>query len=219
MHYQFSTAVLAMLLTYSSPATTPIKGACGTTTPAARACCLGTMEVPSKQQQLFMEGSQKAIDVIYSQEFADNLDRYIAALPVAYRQQSAWKNVDAQQVVQELRKKVCGLNITTYGGPRGLWVKVFYGNIAYDGEGGAPDSPIRINRWGLANRTAAEVANTIAHEAAHRMDLTHPSSDNDLKAANCEPPYVIGNLVEALAAGKQWKPNDYPCYKTVSVRP
>jgi hypothetical protein len=218
MYTCFSASTLAILLLFNSTTPSPIKGACGTTSPEARTCCLGSMDVPRRQQQLFIDGSRKAIDILYSQEFADNLARYVATLPDSYKQQSAWKNVDAQQTVQELRKKVCGLNITTYGGPRGLWVKVFSGNIAYDGEGSDPNSPIRINRWGLANRTAEQVANTIAHEAAHRVGLHHPSSGKDLIAANCEPPYIIGDLVEALAKGKKWDPNTYSCYGKILTR-
>lgn len=190
-----------------------MKGACGTITPEARACCLGNMNVPSGRQQVFIDGSRKAIGVLYSQEFAEDFARFVASLPNSYKQNSAWKEVDAQKKIQELRNRVCGLNITSYGGPIGLWKKVKYGNIAYDGEGSNPDSPIRINRWGLDNRDEADIANTIAHEAAHRVGLAHPSSKNDIALAQCEPPYVIGNMVEQLARDKKWNPHAFACYE------
>lgn len=207
-----------LLLLSGSLVDTHRPGSCGTISAEARQCCLGNMEVPQKHQQLFVDGSQKAIDIVYSQAFANYFTQYVAALPPKYKNNSPWHDVNAPQVVQALRQRLCGLTITTYGGISGLWVKTFYGNIAYDGEGAQPNTPIRINRWGLANRDAADVANTIAHEAAHRVGLTHPSSDKNLSLANCEPPYIIGRIVEALARGKQWDNEDLHCYEAYEAR-
>ncbi len=204
--------VLSVLLA-NSEVCAQVKKPCGTTTSDARACCIGKLDVPADRLQLFLDGSRIAIDIVYSPEFEAALRQHVACLPEASRLSAPWAGFEVDAVLTRLRKQVCGLNVTTYGGIRGLWVRTFYGNIAYDGEGSKETDPIRVNRWGLANRTPAAVANTIAHEAAHRIGWRHPSSEKDLKKAKCEPPYVIGNIVEKLASKQQWTSSDCECYQ------
>lgn len=78
---------------------------------------------------------------------------------------------------------------------------------AYDGAGAGP---ILLNRYRL-DRSAPSLANTFAHEAAHRAGLSHPSSTSDFTRALCEPPYVIGSLVEKAATGAGWRPGPNDC--------
>lgn len=94
-----------------------------------------------------------------------------------------------------MRVQINGTYAETYGGIKGLWLFVFYHNIAYDG---TESGPILLNRIPLKKRTSESIANTIAHEVSHRIGLTHPHSDSNLNIAYKEPPYIIGDIIEDI---------------------
>lgn len=187
----------------ASLATVP--GRCGSGSQSA--ICLGTMSVPATQTDIFSLSSQQAIDALYSQAFVDDLARFHRAHAGTGAHSSAWAGVEVGTTVDRLRRAVHGIEIKTYGGMRGWWVNFWFGNVAYDG---ATDGPIYLNRWALP-RSSASIANTIAHEVGHRVGLTHPSSNSDLDIARCEPPYVIGSLVEKQIEGAAWKAGEDDC--------
>ncbi len=163
--------------------------------------CLGTIDVPPEQRAAFLEAGHLAIDAVFSDAFESDLKAFVATHTIDGAYAPAWKGVDADAVVKDMRRVIAGQRIATYGGVGGWFKHTFAGNVAYDG---VADGPIRLNRWALP-RSPVSLANTIAHEVAHRIGLKHPSSGGDQSVAKCEPPYVIGSLVEKQALGDKWK--------------
>ena len=180
--------------------TTIAPGGCGTN--SNDTICLGTTTVPDEQTSLFIESSSQAVDVVASQVFIDNLEDFYASHALTGAHSAAWTNLDISSIPEELLQKIEGMEIATFGGLEGLFYKVFYGTNAFEGDG---KGPILLNRWSLP-RSHASIANTIVHEASHRIGLTHPNSSFNRDAANCEPPYVIGSLVEKQILGPNWNP-------------
>lgn len=190
---------------------TTVKGGC---TASGESMCLGEMQVPRDQVDSFQTAARLALEAVSSPGFEHDLISFVDAHTSSGLHAVAWRGVDPRTVVARLREIAPSVRVATYGGP-GAWLKHrFSGNLAYDGDSAGP---IRINRWGLP-RSAPSPANTISHEMAHRVGLTHPSSSHDFATALCEPPYVIGSLVEKYATVGPWAPsaNDCPLLK---VRP
>ena len=154
-------------------------------------------KIPCKKVKEYEEAVKLAINAIYSDAFEKELENYIRDSIGSGSHTEAWKNLDAKDIVQKMRKQINGEYIETYGGIGGWLSYTFSHNIAYDG---TANGPIKLNRIPLKYRNAASIANTIAHETAHRIGLIHPSSDVDLKIAYKEPPYVIGEIVENLCS-------------------
>lgn len=159
--------------------------------------CTGAMEIPEEKASDFKSAGRLAIDAVYSDEFkttlAQCMDLRLAQGPLP----SEWKGWTAESIVTRLREQVPLLSLKTYGGLPGGWVYFWSDNLAYDGAPGS--EPIRVNRWGLWRRPES-FANTLIHEAAHKIGLTHYS-----KNRICDPPYVIGSVVERMAMGPAWK--------------
>lgn len=158
-----------------------------------------------RNSALFVAAAMKAIDALHSQAFEADLRAFVSAHAQSGKHSAAWQGVEASAIIGELRGKINGLVVTTYGGPYGWWLSTFYGNTAYEGTG-----PIRLNRAALP-RPIPSIANTFAHEAAHRVGLGHPTFESDKTVGRCEPPYVIGSLVEKHAMGAAWRPGINDC--------
>jgi hypothetical protein len=171
---------------------TKIDGPCGTGEYATT--CMGVIHVPVDETKSFVEAGTKAIDVVNGKEFETALAEFATLVAPNSAHAAAWKGVEVSQLAAGIRQRMKGLEIETYGHLHNWFKYAFAGNLAYDG---VLDGPIRLNRWGLP-RDPASIANTIAHEAAHRAGAIHPSSDEELETALCEPPYVVGSLVELL---------------------
>jgi len=158
--------------------------------------CIGKMEIPEEKTHDFTLAGQLAINAVYSEEFERTLERCMEQRLTQGPLPEDWEKQTARSIVSQLREQVPQLSLVTYGGISGAWLYVFYGNLAFDGAPGL--EPIRVNRWGLW-RPPESFANTIVHEAAHKIGLSH-FSENRV----CDPPYVIGSIVERLAIGPKW---------------
>jgi hypothetical protein len=169
------------------------------------------MRVPAKKAALFQAASTQAIDALASRGFRDDLAAFIAGLSPADAHAAAWTKRDPDALVSELLSGVKGVEIETYGG---LWALVLAKgpaqNVAREGR---PGEAIQLNRHALG--TSAQIAKSIAHEAAHRapVGLTHPSYERNTEVGYCEPPYVIGQLVQKQIEGSQWRPGKTDCVK------
>jgi hypothetical protein len=146
------------------------------------------------------------VDALHSAGFEDSFARFRRDHAGSGAHAQAWTAAH-DSTVPRLRRVLHGLEIETYGGISGWWVNWLYGNLAYDG---TEEGPIRINRWGLP-RSSASIANTIAHEAAHRVGMSHPSYGSRTSVGLCEPPYVIGSLVEKQIVGSSWRAGENDC--------
>lgn len=168
----------------------------------------GSMRIPKNKIADFKRAEDLVVKVIYSSELKLELQKYIQIHKRGGAYSAAWKNCNADSIIKDLKFAIQGVSIITYRGPRALWLYYVYGNVAYDG---TTDGPIRINATRIKKRDQDDFANTIAHELSHRIGLTHPHSDDNLSISNCEPPYVIGSIVEKLAMGDNWKWSDEEC--------
>jgi hypothetical protein len=141
------------------------------------------------------------IKAIYSDDFERQLESYIKdSVGTTGEHVAAWNNLKASEIVQKMRVQINGTYADTYGGIKGLWLFVIYHNLAKDG---TENGPILFNRIPLNKRTPLSMVNTIAHEVSHRVDLTHPHSDtHDMEIAFKEPAYIVGDIVERVAADK-----------------
>lgn len=165
--------------------------------------CLGKTNVPSEQVNLFLKASKQAVDAVASDEFRDDLTDFVKRHSGSGGHSSAWQGVEADTIPNRLLDEIQGMQISTFGGIKGLFYKLCCGTKAFEGDG---VGPILVNRWSLP-RSSASIANTIVHEAAHRIGLTHPHSSTNTDIANCEPPYLIGSLVEKQIPGAEWNPD------------
>lgn len=147
----------------------------------------------------------QAIDAIGSQQFSNEIKRFYLQSAETGQHAKVWEGVDVDMVQNALLSEIQGLEIDTYGGIISGFKYLIYGNIAYDG---MTDKPISLNRWALP-RSSDSIANTIAHEAAHRIGLKHPHSNDNFGVAKCEPPYVIGSIVEKVIDPESWEPNNH----------
>ena len=196
---------LCFITTTGCTSITTVRGACGTGVGAH--ICMGDMSVPTDDGAAFIEASRLAIDAVHAQSFVDDLQRFRTTYAMSGPHARAWADVDVAVAIPRLRAALDHLTAETYGGPYGLVLYVFKGNLAFDG---TTSGPIRLNRWGLP-RSSPSLANSIVHEAAHRIGLEHPNSDTRFAIARCEPPYVIGTLAERYATGTSWKPSADDC--------
>lgn len=194
---------LTTLLAACTSLETKDPGGCGTS--PNESICLGATTAPTKQVDLFELSSRQAVDAISSQEFRDELASFVANHSTAGEHSGAWAGVDASGIPDKLLQKTQGMQISTFGGVKGLFFKLCCGTQAFEGDG---VGPILINRWSLP-RSSASIANTIVHEAAHRIGLSHPHSSNNKSVAHCEPPYVIGSMVEKHILGDELNPEGH----------
>jgi hypothetical protein len=179
---------------------------------------MGAVAAPAKQIDRFEAAGRGAIDAFYGQRLEADLNDFIAHHASDAELAGSWSGVKADQIVAGLRREIEGAQVTTFGGVTGAYFSVFYGTIAR--ERVDEDAPIELNRWALGHRTAPQLANTIAHEIAHAIGLRHPHmggpAPKDWAIAPCEPPYLIGSLVERIAAGAAWQWTSDHC---VHLRP
>jgi len=152
-------------------------------------------EFTCNKKEDFIKSAKLTTKAIYSEQFLTELKSYMKDSISEGPHKEAWKNLNANDIVMSMRKQINGTHVETYGGIKGWWLSVFYNNIAFDG---TENGPIRYNRIPLRKRTIPQISNTLAHEIAHRVGLKHPNSDNDLKIAKKEPPYVIQDIIERL---------------------
>lgn len=153
-------------------------------------------EIPCKKEEDFRKAVELTIRSIYSAEFERQLTNYVRDSLGTGPHVQSWLDVEAKTIVMKMRDQLEGTSAETYGGLKGLWLNLFFGNVAYDG---IENGPILLNRIPLKHRSPSDIANTIAHEVAHRIGLAHPHSDKDFEIAKLEPPYVIGNMIEKIA--------------------
>lgn len=183
-----------------------IPGGCGTE--GRSGTCLGEMSIPDTETATFELASQQAIDAIYSEDFVRDLALFVNEDAKSGEHTAAWERFVISKEVASLRAEVTGVNIDTYGGIWGWILNVFAGNLAKDG---VENGPILLNRWALP-RPSESIANTITHEVSHRAGMVHPHSNSNLTIAQCEPPYVVGTLVEKTIVGVAWKPSQFDCH-------
>ncbi|SFA43512.1 hypothetical protein SAMN04488511_103370 [Pedobacter suwonensis] len=167
------------------------------TTVGGAVVSFASSKIPCKKVPEYEKAVKLSINAIYSQMFETELENYIKDSIGNGPHENSWKGLVAKDIVDKMRKEINGEYIETYGGAIGWFRYAFYHNIAYDG---TANGPILLNRIPLRHRNAASIANTIAHETAHRIGLIHPSSDIDLKIAYKEPPYVIGAIIENICS-------------------
>jgi hypothetical protein len=195
------------ILPVAGRAADPGEGGCGSGEQSR--ICVGRIQVPASKLPLFQTASTQAVDALASPGFRADLAQFIAGLSPSDAHSAAWTNRDADALVAGLLRGVNGVPIKTYGG---FWAYIIAKgparNVAKEGKSGGP---IRLNLHALGS--SAEIANSIAHEAAHRTPLLlgHPSYDSDVDVGYCEPPYVIGQLVQKQIQGAAWKPGDTDC--------
>ncbi|KPH65636.1 hypothetical protein [Pseudoalteromonas porphyrae] len=201
---KIATLTLSVLfITGCTSFTTVNPGGCGTST--LNTVCLGKTTVPTKHRKLFLVASNQAIDVISSHAFKNDLENFVKLHANTGRYSTAWLGIDTSTITDRLIQEIQGLQVSTFGGVKGLFYTVFYGTNAFEGDG---TGPILLNRWSLP-RSSASIANTIVHEVTHRIGLSHPSIKKDRKTANCEPPYLIGSLVEKHILEGNWDPKGH----------
>lgn len=177
---------------------------CGS--PPHATICLGFDDLATRRYgSLFSQAAREGVDAVYTDAFERDLAAFVRNHAGAGAHAEAWRGLDQEATVRDLRRVMGTMKVTTYGGVHGWWVNTIYGNTAYDG---TTSGPIRLNRAALP-RTSASVANTFVHEGAHRIGLTHPHSNTDFRVALCEPPYVIGSLIQKQIEGSAWKPKGH----------
>lgn len=181
---------LAGLVALTGCATTlmTIEKSCGTGTNVNQ--CSGTLEVPAKDTALIRHGAQIAIDRVYSDAFANEVERFMTTNSDAIQSHPDWANLTSNGIVSSLRVNMNEARLGTHDGPGAWYYHHIYGSLALES---TETLPARINRWGISGRNAGSIANTIVHEAAHAADLTH-YDDNKV----CAPPYVLGEIIQRL---------------------
>ncbi|MDN3579286.1 hypothetical protein [Mucilaginibacter flavus] len=162
---------------------------------------LGDMSIPSYKKEDFTLAAILVVKIINSETFKNRLKDSVAQYSAGGAYSAAWTGWDTDRITTGMRAKIQGLTVETYGGPFAAISHWFSGNIANDGNNnaGTATGPIKLNRTGMPRHTIADLCNTIAHEAAHRVGMTHPHSNTDLTIAFKEPPYIVGSLVHTLA--------------------
>lgn len=205
-HWRWRWAAVLTVTVFAASMTQAQEQPCGSG--AQSAICFGAIDVPDDQRGTFTLAARQAIDAIHSREFAEDLKNFATRHAAHGNHAAAWAGVDPVATIAALKAGVPGQRVATYGGLRGWFLRTFFGNVAYDG---SAEGPILLNRAALP-RSAPSIANTFAHEIAHRAGLRHPHSSRDLATARCEPPYVIGTLVEKHAAGQEWRADSDDCH-------
>lgn len=192
---QFAVAAVAVFFLLSACATTltSIDRSCGTGDNLGR--CSGVLTVPVRDSASFRRAARIAIDRVFSEAFANEVNSFMTENSENLRQHSDWVGLTPEAVVTGLRNSVHKAALGTYDGPI-AWFEYhapWWRNLAYEG---TQNGPATVNRWGIGHRSDSSLANTIVHEAAHAASLTH----NDRNAV-CAPPYVVGEIL-------QWLEND-----------
>jgi len=154
----------------------------------------------------FLEASRAAVDALYSPGFEADLRAFIVTHARSGEHAALWAGVESEATIASLRRAIQGQDVDTVGGLRGWFSHIFFHNTAYDGQ---ESGPILFNRFAL-RRPVPSLANTIVHEVAHRIGLSHRWRGRS-EAARCEPPYVIGSLIEKAIVGPAWRPSRDDC--------
>ena len=190
-------ALVGLLVTLSScPTLVTVPQSCGTG--ANGQVCMGQMQVPVDHAEKFRDGSRLAIDIVNSEAFATEVQRYMETALRDPRYATAdWAGLASAEIVGGLRERLRGLQVTTYGGPWHYLRFRFADNVAQDG---GDSGPIRINRWALPGWDGIDVGASITHEASHRAGMTHDSGRKE-----CGPPYVLHAIMEKIARGSEWE--------------
>jgi hypothetical protein len=193
-------------------------GACGGQITVEKTCghapnhetCMGAIQGKRQHIAVLTQGAALAVDALYNDQFRRELSTFIDRHADDASVSPAWAGWNADTIVAELRREIAGRRVSTFGGVKGLVLLTVYGTKAFEAR--EPTDPVTLNRWSLKNATRFTVANTIIHEVAHGIGLTHPHSDDDLSIARCEPPYVLGSLAEKTLRGSQWQPDSSHCH-------
>jgi hypothetical protein len=198
--------IIAMALAVLASACTTtrsVQGLCGSQ--PNQSVCLGKMNVRDDRVTEFQASSRMTIDAIASDGFLRDLDWFVTNHARTGGHEKAWRPVtDARSVVAGLLAGISGVEVDTMSDPVGTWwlIKSFGKNKAIEGDG---TGPILVNPF--YDGAARDYANTIGHEAAHRppLSLRHPNFKyGSYGVGSCEPPYVIGSLVEKQVRGSNW---------------
>jgi hypothetical protein len=168
--------------------------------------CTGELAVPPSRIDDFERAGRFAIDVVYSERFADEVRGFMAAHANDADLRAAWGRRSALQIVEALRAGIIGVRVETAGGVRRWFAFKIYGTIAKEG-GVASGGPVEVNQYAADGMSAAQLAGTIVHEVAHGIGLTHPHMGGPLEKnwsiALCEPPYLLGAIVERIATDRR----------------
>jgi hypothetical protein len=166
----------------------------GTSAPAT--IVMSGQKIPENKIETVQQAGTQAIDAIYSPQFENELASWMRInLQHGGDHLEAWRGLSSSGIASDMKESIKGLSISTYGGPVAVFKFWCFGNLAFDG---STNGPILLNRWALRERDVASVANSIAHETAHRVGLSHPSYSSSHKVGEMEPPYVIGEIVERI---------------------
>ena len=133
------------------------------------------------------------METVRSDAFRQALESLVPQAGESEALRASWADVDASTTQAALIKALDGLRGATFDGTRGEGTAVPYRAYA-----GTRDGAVVINQSRFPE-SAEAYAQTLVHEAAHRIGLMHPSSETDPSLARCEPPYAIGRIVLALA--------------------
>ncbi len=109
------------------------------------------MTVPVEHEGLFVRASHEAIDAVHAPGLEADLRRFHEHHAATGKHSGAWANVDVSRTIDGLRKTVSGIEIDTYGGPKGWFPLTFSGNLAYDGTSEGPSHDIIDWRVSLTN--------------------------------------------------------------------
>lgn len=194
MHRDILAAVtIFSLIVFASPlAAAP--SVCGTGEHAS--VCFASIDERGKldadELDLLRRAGTGAIDTLFSDAFASELAR-IASDPGDGPHKHYWQGFDVESAIANTRSAFNGLHVETYGGFWGLLIGEFADNLAKEGKVRADGTrQIELNRTRL-NRSAASIAATYVHEAAHQAGYSHRKAHD--KNQICEPPYVMGQIV------------------------
>jgi hypothetical protein len=161
-------------------------------------------KISREQRARLVAAAPVAIDIVSSRAFAAELKAFHAALPDEWVATNRyWRNFDPADAIAATRSSFAGLHIDTVGGMRARFAARFSGNLAYEGSADprTGERNIRLNRYRL-DRPLGALVNTYVHEAAHKGGYSHRSKQGEDQ--KCEPPYVMGQLVQKLAEPDKW---------------
>lgn len=169
--------------------------------------CLGTVDVPAEQRPAFEAAGKAVVDALSSPDLERDLKAFTSTHIIAGGYAAAWKDVDSDTLLKNVKAAVSGITITTYGGVSGWFKKTFAKDrLEEDAKTGA----IRFNRWALP-QPSPMLAKTITHTAALKAGLTQPNAGKNPDVAACEPPGVVASLVEKQIVGEKWKRGPDDC--------
>jgi len=187
------------------------------------------IKAPAKYEALLTQSRQLALDTIQTDQFENELVRFYEAYRLSgaieswqniantkrARYDEMWAKLPIETIISDLRQTAPILGVSTFGGFKGWRLDLCCGTLALDGKS---TGPMLLNRYALP-RPKIQVAGTIVHEAAHRIGLSHVNYSKTPRLGKCEPPYVIGQLLQRQLEGDAWTYDGNDCELLESWEP